>query len=181
MAKKYRSRRVRENILRRTAVWGILLFLLAVSESAFFSRLHFLPTTPNLVLGAVIAIALLDSAPVAAVAAVGGGILVDSLGGTGMYLSPLVYFLAVLLVGNMAEKMMAGIWSWLFLMIPGIVLCGGLTFLRMKLIYGEASPLDVLLRVLLPEAMITILFGVPLYFFTSLCARLCKGRQGSAI
>lgn len=181
MVKHYRSRRAREDVLRRVAVWGILLFLLAVSESAFFSRLHFLPATPDLVLGAVVAIALLDSVPAAAVAAVGGGIITDALGGIGAYLSPVLYLLTVLFIGGMAEKMMARVWSWLLLMLPGLCLRAGLTFLRIRLSYGGGSFLDILRGTLLPEALATVLLGLPLYFVASLCERLCKGKHGSVI
>ena len=90
MKKSYKSRRERGERLRRIGIWGGLLFLLAVSESSFFGGLSFLPATPDLILCAVVAIALLDSPAVAAVAAVGGGVLSDVMGGTGAYFSPIL-------------------------------------------------------------------------------------------
>lgn len=181
MAKGYRSRRAREDVLRRTVVWGGLLLLLAVSESSFFSRLHFLPATPDLILGAVVAIALLDSVPVAAVAAVIGGVMTDALGGVGAYFSPILYLFTVLLVGGMAEKMMARFWSWLLLMLPGICLRAGLTFLKIRPLFSGDRFAEIFRGILLPEAIVTILLGIPLYFIAVLCERLCRGRRGSAI
>ena len=180
MTRNYRSRRARGEILRRTAVWGSLLFLLAVSEGAFFARLHFLPATPDLILGAVIAIALADSVPVAAIAAVGGGFLVDAMGGTGAYLSPILYFVAVLAVSGMAEKMMARILSWILLMMPALLLRAGTTYLNVRLAYGSVSLRELLLHTLLPEASVTLLLGIPLYFIVFLCERLCRGTHHSA-
>lgn len=177
----YRTRRGRGELLRRTAVWGGLLFLLAVSESSFFSGLRFLPATPDLILCAVVAIALLDSATVAAVAAVGGGILSDALSGTGAYLSPLLYLLVVLAVGGMAEKMLGRIWSWLLLMLPALLLRGAGTLLGVILSYPAFSLGYVLKKVVLPEAMLSLLLGIPLYFIVLAGTRLCGERRGSGL
>ena len=181
MAKNYRSRRARGEVLRRVAVWGILIFLLAVSEGAFFARLHFLPAAPDLILGAVIAIALVDSVPVAAIAAVGGGFLTDALGGVGASLSPILYFLALLVISGMAEKMMAKVWSWILLMLPGLLLKGGMTLLRIHMTYETVSVKEALLLVLLPEAVSTLLLGIPLYFVVTLCGHLCRGRYNTPL
>ena len=115
-----------------------------------------------------------------AIAAVGGGFLVDAMGGTGAYLSPILYFVAVLAVSGMAEKMMARILSWILLMMPALLLRAGTTYLNVRLAYGSVSLRELLLHTLLPEALVTLLLGIPLYFIVFLCERLCRGPHHSA-
>ncbi|MBQ9085997.1 MAG: hypothetical protein IJY47_02290 [Clostridia bacterium] len=181
MARSYRNRREREETLRRIAVWGGLLFILAVARGSFFARLSFLPATPDLLLCALVAIALLDSVPVAAVAGIGGGFLADALGGTGFSLSPVLYLLVVLTVSGMAEKMMAGVWSWLLMMIPALLLRAGATFLGILLTYESFTFGYALGGILLPEGILTLLLGFPLYWIVMLCVRLCGDRRDRSL
>lgn len=181
MKKSYKSRRERGERLRRIGIWGGLLFLLAVSESSFFGGLSFLPATPDLILCAVVAIALLDSPAVAAVAAVGGGVLSDVMGGTGAYFSPILYLLTVLLLSGMAEKMMPRIWSWALMMLPALLLRGAATLLGLVVSRGSAPLGAALWQVILPEAAISFLLGIPLYFIASLCEKFCGERRSSAL
>ena len=167
----------RPEVLRRVIVYGLLLLILSVATSSFFANITLLPATPDLILGTVLAIALLDGRVSAAIAAVAGGLIVDSLGGLGVSLSPLLYLLVVLTVGALSEKMLPGFLSWLCLLLPSLLLRGLFTIFGF-LSYGGGLPAGgILLRVLFSEALCTLLFCCPLYFLVSLCLLPLKERR----
>ena len=163
-------------VIKRTVAYGLLLLILAAAQCAFFARLEILPATPNLVLCAVVAIALADSIPAAAVAGIGGGILLDALGGVGLSLSPLLMFLAAWWIGSLAAKMMAGMVSYLILLIPTVLL-GGVFRLLALLASGETVVRAVRYGVL-PEMICTAVLGLPLYGIVTLCTLLWKRERG---
>ncbi len=153
------------------------MLLLSVATVSFFARLTWLPATPDLILGAVLAIALLDSRRSAAVAGIGGGVLLDALGGVGASLSPLFYLLVVLFVGAFAEKTLGRFGTWLVLMLPTLILKAFFTT-ALALLRGGIPAFSVFFsKILLPEAWVTLLFGIPLYFIGCLCMLLLKDRR----
>ena len=60
-------------LLRRIVIYGAAIFFVGIIQCAFFSRLKLFGVTPDLILGTLIAILLLDNKYAAAVAAVGAG------------------------------------------------------------------------------------------------------------
>ena len=122
------------------------------------------------------AIALLDSNNSAAVCAVAAGFFVDSIGGSGPALSPLIYFLTVLLIGSFTGKMLKSLPSFLLLLLPTL-LCRALgTFFGAMAFYRSLPPVWVFTRAILPEALFTLLFAVPVYFLVKLCTVPLKKR-----
>ena len=110
--KQRRQGGIRPEIVRRIVIFGLLVLILSAAMSSFFAQLTSLPATPDLILGAVIAVALLDGRASAAIVAVAGGVAVDALGGVGASLSPLLYLGVVLTVGFLSEKMLPGFLSF---------------------------------------------------------------------
>ncbi len=168
---------MRPEILRRIVVYGVLIWILATASCSFFAKLSFLPATPDLLLCAVVAIALLDSRRAAAVVGMVGGFCLDALGGVGASLTPLFYLLVVLFVGSFAEKALGSFWAWLVLMVPTILLGSLFTTLIVLFRTGGASFSLLLRQILLPEAALTLLFGMPVYFICSLCMLLLRDRR----
>jgi len=168
-------------LTKRIVIYGLLVFLLSVAMSSFFANLRHLPATPDLMLGAVLAIAVLDGRHVAAIVAVAGGIFVDALGGVGASLSPLLYLAVILTVGILSEKMLPRFLSWLILLLPSLVLRALFT-LAGFLIYSKGGSLAGFFGgVLLPEAITTLLFCLPLYFVVILCVLPLKDHRKAAL
>ena len=67
-----RGVRIRPDVWKRVAVYGLLLLILGAAMCSFFAQLTRLPATPDLILGAVLAIALLDGRKTAAIVGVLG-------------------------------------------------------------------------------------------------------------
>lgn len=154
---------------KRLSVYAVIMFLLAIVQNSFLSRLNILPVTPCLVIGAVAVIAVIDSMETAAIGGIVGGLMTDALGGDGIYLSPLFFFITALLVAVFASKMMTAFPSFMALMPIACLTNGGLTLLRIFLLYGTVEWGHVALRVLLPEFICVFCFALPLYPLIRLC------------
>lgn len=150
--------------IRRTVFYGAVLFLLAIVQCSFFARLKFLPVTPDLILGALLTILLLESPQAATVFALIGGFFLDALGGVGISWSPLLYWMTVVLLGFPAVKMMKNFRAWLLLMIPALLLRMGFGALELWLTLDGVVWKTALLTILLPEAWLTMLTAIPIYF-----------------
>ena len=72
------SRIVRPELLWRILCYGLLIFVLASAECSFFAVLRFLPATPDLLLGAVVAVSLLDQRRASLVFAMAAGLLLGT-------------------------------------------------------------------------------------------------------
>ena len=160
---------IRPEIVKRCVVYGLLILFLSAAMSSFFANLRRLPATPDLLLGASLAIALLDNRVSAAIVAVVGGLTVDALGGVGISLSPLLYLIVVLTVGLFAEKMMPKFLSWLLLLLPSLLLRALFSLVGFWIYTEKISLSGVLWEILLPEAISTLVFCLPLYFLVTLC------------
>ena len=178
--KSRRQGGIRPDLVKRIVIFGLLTLILSAAMSSFFAQLTCLPATPDLMLGAVIAIALLDGRGSAAIVAVAGGITVDALGGVGASLSPLLYLGVVLTVGLLGEKMLSSFLSFLLLLLPSLFLRALFSLVGIWLFVGEITFAGVLTGVLLPEAISTFVFCCPIYFLVMLCLLPIKDRRERA-
>ena len=161
-------------LVKRVALYGVLLLLLAAAQCSFFARLRHLPATPDLILGLVVAVTLLDSRKSGIGVAIAGGFLIDALGSVGVSLSPILYVTVAVLVGFPAQKMLPSFFSWLILMLPS-VLCGGVYgCARLWMRLGAFSLSEALTGVLLPGVVSTLILCMPLYGLLRLCMPLLR-------
>ena len=160
---------IRPETVKRIVIYGVLLLALSVLQCSFFARLRFLPATPDLMLGAVVGILLLDSDHAAMIAAVAGGFLLDAVGGVGVSFSPLLYFVVVATMSLLARKVIPGWFSFLALLAPSLLFRAGVTALGLWLTLDSFSVSLALRRVLLPEALMTFSFGILVYALVRLC------------
>ena len=159
----------KRRILRRRIVFGLVGFFLCIVQCSFFSRLKPLGATPDIVLGSILAITLLDSKKTAAVYAVGTGYFLDAIGATPPSLSPVFYLLAVVVLGFVSEKMMPRFLSFGALMLPTVALRAIFTLVSLWISLGAFPPLVYWGSVILPEALSTFIFCLPVYFLIKLC------------
>ena len=127
------TRLLQPEFLWRILCYGLLILILASAECSFFSALRFLPATPDLLLGALVAVSLLDTRRASTVLAIGAGLVLDAVGGVGIPLSALLYLTVSAVVGSLGEKMLPHYGSYLVLMIPAILIKEVFTLLQMLL------------------------------------------------
>jgi len=162
---------VRGARIKRILIWGMLTLLLATAQCSFFAELHICPATPDLLLGLVLAVLLLDSVQAAAALAIGAGFLADALGATSLFLSPLFYFAVVLILFLPASKMLSSFPSYLLLMLPALLLRAVYTMLCFWLRQGPMPALSYLVGVLAAEALTTAILCLLVYPIVKLLRR----------
>ena len=163
--------------LKRILIFSALTLLLAVTQCSFFAALHICPATPDLMLGLVLAILLLDSPASAAAVALGAGCLIDALGTTRLFLSPAFYFLVVLVLALPASKMLSRFPSFFVLALPALVGRAGYTLLCFALFAGPMPAWSYVLGILWREALVTLITILPIYPIVALCMRPIRARN----
>ena len=171
------SDRARSLWIRRLIIYSILVIVLTTAQCSFFASLHILPATPDLALGLVVCVLLFDSVQAASAVAIGTGVLLDALGTSGFFLSPLVYFAVCLILFLPASKMLPRFLSFCVLLLPSLVLRALFTALCMTLYLGRLPTLSLLGHTALWELLMTALFCLPLYPVFRLCRRPLSARR----
>ena len=174
---KYNRQKETENIIKRVCVYSLFIFILAVAETSFFGLIDLLPATPDLILAVICAVALTDSRKTAFLTAIMGGVISDAICGVGIYLSPIFYFLLVLILSPIAKKMMKSYLSWLALMPVALILRAAYTLGRAYLFGNGLHFGEILKYAVLPEAVCTLIFSLSIYPTVRLLTRLVKSKQ----
>lgn len=160
-----------QTIFKKSVVWGIWLFFLAVIQTSIFSVFRPFGAVPDLVLASVIAIAIYDRERTGVIAGIVGGYIADALGGSGLSLSPLVYMLCATLFALLAYSVLRrDFLSWLIgvacsLIISGIasIICA---YSSVSAAHFTAS--HIFSELLIPQFFSSLLIGIPVYILTKL-------------
>ena len=169
MNTSYRPESNRQLFLRRALVFSPVIFLLAIAQCSFFAQLYFLPAVPDLMLGTVVAIAMLDSQKSAAVCGIGAGFVIDTIGASGLSFSPLFYMLCGVLSAALAKKMLQSFLSWTIALAVFSVAKAFFTLFNILYISTEINFASILVKTLLPEILCTFAICLPIFFIVKLC------------
>ncbi|MBQ2767233.1 MAG: hypothetical protein IJF49_04045 [Clostridia bacterium] len=151
-------------IIRKILAWVGMLFAVAILQTTVFVRIAPFGVVPDLMLPAVLAIAIFDSERTGAVAGIAAGVMIGALGGTGVNLLPLFYMLCAYLVGIWATiGLSANFPSFLVYMLSSAGARMVITLLAVDRIYASYSLLDVFPQLLFPEFAATMLCAPLLY------------------
>ena len=135
------------------------------------------PVTPDLIIGMLLAIILLDSPASAAITAVCAGFFLDAVGGSGIAISPLVYFLYVLMISMFSSKVLKSFFSYILLLIPTLIYRAAATYLCFSLQLSSLAPLEYVTEVIIPEAITTAIFCLPIYFVIKFFTRTLENHS----
>ena len=176
--KRFSDTSERRMLLRRLFVYAALFFFLGIAQCSFFSALKPFGSTPDVVLGGLCAVIMLDNKRAAAVAAVAAGYFVDAIGAVPPSFSPLYYLIAVAILGYVADKMMPRFISYAVLMLAASVPLTIYTVIGIRISAGALPAFPVLALTVLSTCVSTAVFCLPLYFLVKLCM-LPIGVKGS--
>ena len=165
----HRPESSRQLFLRRAIVFSPVIFLLAVTQCSFFAQLNFLPAVPDLMLGTVVAVAMLDSQKSAAVCGIGAGFVIDAIGASGFSLSPVFYMLCGIFSAILAKKMLLSFLSFTVQLAVFSAAKALFTLVNILYISTKISFSSVILGILLPEFLCTFIICLPIYFIVKLC------------
>ena len=168
------SARARRLTWRYILLVGVLLLLVSLLQVSFFARFQLLGVTPNLMIVTVLCIAFFGGEHMGAVVGISAGFLIDSLGATGIILLPLCYFLLGYLVGHFASRASArGFVSYLAYLASTLLFGAVITLIDTAITYESLHFGPLLVHTLLPEALVTAIAGLVLFFPIKLfCALL---------
>ena len=156
----------------RCLLFGALLFLTAACQVSFFSATAVFPATPDLLLAAVMGLAVCDGERTGAVAGIAAGVFAEALGGMGIMLMPVFYMLAGYVFGIVTRFFLnRNFLSWIVYM-----LIAGLSRAVWSLLHLAATEtgfnfVTVFSKIVTPEFLMTVLFSLPMYFICRLCVR----------
>ncbi len=162
--------------IKRILIYTPLTLLLAVTQCSFFASLHVCPVTPDLMLGLVLAILLLDSPVSAATVALGAGFLIDALGTARLFLSPLFYLALVLALALPASKMLPSFPSFAVLLVLALGARAAYTLVCFALAAGPMPAWSYLGGILWREAIVTAITVLAIYPLVKLCMRPLRAR-----
>ena len=162
----------RSAILRRILIYAPIFFLLGVAQCSFFTELFFISAVPNIVMGAIVTVALLDSQKTAAVCALASGFMIDALGSSGISLSPIAFFAVALAASEISKKMLPTFLSYLLVLIPSAIINSAFTVIKIFFETKELRFLSILKTILFPEFILTLIFSLPLFFIIRFFARM---------
>lgn len=173
----HRNRTQKRLVWRKIAVYAPLFFLLGVAQCSFFNNLSFISAVPDVVLGALTAVAMFDTQRTAAVCAIGAGAMIDAMGSSGISLCPVAFLVAALICSEISKKILPSFLSWPLLLIPAALTKSAFTLLNIYLMAGAQSISVIIKTILLPELIFTLIFSLPLFFIVRPCAHLAQARS----
>lgn len=156
--------------LLRVPVYALFFLLLATLQTSVLARHGIFGVVPDLMLAAVLALGYHEGALPAGIAGLAAGLLAEAAGGTGLCLYPILYLLAGYFGGayfasNARRNLLT------FLVTAGICTVARSTALLVKALffYGAgAFPVgEALLRVFLPEVLLSLLLSLPVFAATT--------------
>lgn len=159
------------DILKRIVIYSIMTLIFSSAQCAFFPILKICPMTPDIILAMLVAICLLDDSSSALICSVGAGFLVDAIGASGISLSPVIYCITIMIVGQFTHKMLKSFASFLLLLVPALICRALSTLLCIMIVQRSAPALWMFGEILVPEAICTAICAIPIYFLVKLCSK----------
>lgn len=164
-------------LTKRIVLYGILILILCAAQCSFFSRLKPFGATPDLLLGMLVAIILLDSPSAAAICAVAAGYMIDSIGAVPPSFSPLYYLACVAYLAAISAKMLPRFVSFCLLLSASLMGRAAFTFISL-FISGRAFPsMRFFFSTAISEAVSTLVFCLPIYFLVKFIASVIGARK----
>ena len=164
-----RDQLLRPELVKRIVIYSILTLLLGCAQCSFFPMLSVCPATPDLIMGMLLAVCLIDSEKSAAPLAIGAGFFLDAIGGGAIAYLPVFYLIYVLFINFFSHKMLAGFASYAILLLPTLVFRAASTVVLIAITDGAMPTMARAFEVVLPELLCTALFCLPLYAIVKLC------------
>jgi hypothetical protein len=164
-----RDQLFRPELIKRIVIYSLLTLVLGSAQCSFFPLLKISPSTPDLIMGMLLGVMLIDSEKSAAPLAIGAGFFLDAIGGTSVAYLTVLYLFYVLFIGFFAQKMLAGFVPYLILLLPTLLYRAFATFICMTVANGALPTLSAALGVIIPELVCTAVFCLPIYAIVKLC------------
>ncbi len=164
--------------VKKIVAYSVAVFLLASFQASVGSRIGLMSATPSFTLILTALAAIFDGKRFGSAVGLAGGALTDALGGSGFSLLPLFYVLIGWFLGEVTEHLghpgrhvgLAALRSLMWLAAAAGV--GALsTAIMILLSAGRMNFFSSIPQILLPEAVGTFLYSIPMLVIFMLCHR----------
>ncbi|MBR6679831.1 MAG: hypothetical protein IKL59_01085 [Clostridia bacterium] len=176
-AKAHKKGSLTLTLTKRIILYGIMILVLCTAQCSFFSALKSFGATPDLILGMLVGIILLDSPSAAAVCALVAGYTIDAIGSVPPSFSPIYYLACVALLSMLSAKMLPRFISYGMLVAAGLIGRAAFTFINMCIASASLPSWRYALTTLAAEAICTLIFCLPIYFLAKLCSAAIGARK----
>lgn len=166
----------RSKMLAYTACISLLILILSVAQVTVCARFSIFGATPDLMICTVLCVAFFAGRYAGAITGIGAGFFIEAMGSVGISLLPLFYFLLGYVAGHYARTVYPKRYTvYLFYFILTVIFRMIITVTYIALTYESFELLEVITKILLPEAADTAVAGCILYFpIKALCGWLMR-------
>lgn len=165
--------RIDSDYIKKGFAYGGLILFFSLLQITLVPRYPIFGVSPDLVLSCVLATAMFEGAKFGAITGVAAGFFIDAVGSVGLSLSPLLFCVFGYVTGICAEFLFRrGLLSFIMAGTVGYFLRGFATILLVAASWTLYSTAFVLIRTVLPEIILSIVFSPVVY----LVFRLLAGR-----
>ena len=158
-----------KTILQKAAIYGGAIIILAIFQTAFFSRFAPFGATPDLMLAAVLAIAMFEGERAGCIAGIGAGFFIEAIGSVGLSILPVFYLACGAAAGLLCIRTFSrGPISYAIFVLISFAARAMITLVYINFFWGSYSIIDAVREILVPE----YLSGIVLAFFPFIVIRL---------
>ena len=177
MASKVSSARAK-NIAYKCVVYGIFLFVLSVAQVTFFAKINILNATPDLLLGAVLVIAMKDDQRVAAICGIIAGFFYCAMGGFVYPFYMMFAFLCGYTLWGVSDRFLGKNYiSYLVLAILTFSLKALFNVIETSLFSYTINVLNMFSKAILPEFISSMTFCTLSYLIFNTLARSVNSKS----
>lgn len=169
-----------KTIAYRCSIYAMALFILSILQVTFFSKINVMRATPDLMLGAVLLIAMKDDIHVSSVCGIISGFFYCAMGGFSYPFYMTFSFLCGYALWFVSDRFLGKNYlSYLAWAILAFALKGLFNFLEVSLFASSFNIIDVFSKVLFPEFVSSMAFCTISYVIFSALARLLNKNSKS--
>ena len=177
MARKMNAARAK-NIAYKCVVYGSFLFILSIAQVTFFAKINILGATPDLLLGAILVIAMRDSKETAAICGIIAGFFYCAMGGFVYPFYMMFSFLCGYTLWGISDRFLGKNYiSYLVLSILTFSLKALFNLIEASLFAYTINILNTFSKAILPEFISSMVFCSLSYVIFTALANLLNSKS----
>ncbi len=162
-----------KNALQKAMIYGGAVIVLAILQTAFFSRFPLFGATPDLMLAAVLAVAMFEGARAGCAIGIGAGYFIEAIGGVGLSILPLFYMICGAVCGLLCRRAFSrGPLTYALFAFAAYAARAMVTLIYMSFFWGRFNLLDAFSRILIPEYFSGVIFSFLPFVIIRLLAKI---------
>ncbi len=148
-------------ILQKSLIYGVAVIVAAIFQTAFFSHIRLFGATPDMMLGAVMAIAMFEGERAGCAAGIGAGFFIEAIGGVGLSVLPVFYMICGAVCGLLCIRTFSrGPVTFVLFALVAYIARAMVTLIYISFLWGDYNILDAIGKILVPEYFSSVIFSL---------------------